>query len=253
MFRAFFLSLRQLDDRAILLVFAKSLTLTLLVLAAAGAALWFGLPPLLALIGHGLRGLAGNGGGWLSDGLRVAGTALTTAGSDRAFTGIAAALLFLFGIWVLFRAVAIAVLQLFGDDIVRAVEARYYPDAHAAARDVPVARALWMGLGSAARAILVNLLFVPIYLLLLVTGVGTTIAFFLVNAWLLGRDLGDMVAARHVARDAMPDWRARTWGTRMVLGAIGTALFLVPVFNFVAPVVAAAMATHLFHQRRQSA
>ncbi len=54
-----------------------------------------------------------------------------------------------------------------------------------------------------------NLLLSPLYLILLVTGVGTALAFFLVNGWLLGRDLGDMVAARHMPRDELRGWRRR--------------------------------------------
>ena len=36
---------------------------------------------------------------------------------------------------------------------------------------------------------------------------------------------------------------------RALLGAASTALFLVPVVNLLAPVLGAAMATHLFHRR----
>ena len=49
----------------------------------------------------------------------------------------------------------------------------------------------------------VNLLMTPVYVALLVSGVGTAAAFFVVNAWLLGRDLTDMVAARHMDAAAM--------------------------------------------------
>jgi uncharacterized protein involved in cysteine biosynthesis len=108
-----------------------------------------------------------------------------------------------------------------------------------------------MGAGSAARALLVNLVLMPVYVVLLVTGVGTAILFFLVNGWLLGRDLGDMVAARHVDRKAMRAWRATTGIGRYLLGLAGTALLVVPVVNLIAPVLAAAMATHWYHGRKR--
>ena len=96
----------------------------------------------------------------------------------------------------------------------------------------------------------VNLLLAPLYLLLLATGVGTAVAFFLVNSWLLGRDLGDMVAARHLPAQSMREWRCTTARGRLLLGFAGTGLLLIPFVNFVAPVLGAAMATHWFHERR---
>ena len=153
-------------------------------------------------------------------------------------------------LWLLFRAVAIAVVGLFADDVVAAVEARHYPAALATARPVPFARGAAMGLRSALRVVAVNLLMLPLYLLLLATGIGTAAAFFLVNGWLLGRDLGDMVAARHLHRAEIAGWRRTTTARRFLLGLAGTGLLLVPIVNLVAPVIGAAMATHLFHRRR---
>jgi uncharacterized protein involved in cysteine biosynthesis len=124
--------------------------------------------------------------------------------------------------------------------------------AHARARAVPLARSAAMGLRSAARLIGVNLLLSPLYLILLVTGVGTALAFFLVNAWLLGRDLGDMVAVRHLPHAELAAWRRQTGARRFAIGAIGTGLFLVPLLNLVAPVLGAAMATHAFHRGKQA-
>ena len=146
---------------------------------------------------------------------------------------------------------AIAVLQLFADRIVAAVEARHYPAALASARPVGQGRAALLGVRSAGRAILVNLLALPVYLLLLVTGVGPAIAFFVVNGWLLGRDLGEMVAARHLRGAAVRDWRTANRSRLFVLGLAETGLFVVPVANILAPVIGAAMATHLFHADRR--
>ena len=136
------------------------------------------------------------------------------------------------------------------DGVVAAVEARHYPAALSSARAVPLHRSMRMGLGSAARFLLVNLVMTPVYLALLVTGVGTAAAFFVVNARLLGRDLTDMVASRHLPGAAMRDWRTANTGGRFLLGLAGTGLFVVPVVNLLAPVLGAAMATHLFHRTR---
>ncbi|UZK67643.1 EI24 domain-containing protein [Sphingomonas sp. M1-B02] len=227
MLQAFFLSLGQLLDPRIMMVFLKSLIVTLLLFACGGVGLWFAMD-------------------WLG---AVAGSWLGMNGGSGAFASIATLVLLLIAWWLLFRAIAVAVIGIFADEVVAAVEAKHYPGAHAGARDLPFARSLAMGLGSAGRIVAVNLLLSPVYLMLLITGVGTAILFFLVNSWLLGRDLGDMVAARHMPYDALPAWRKQTGGHRFLLGAIGTALFLVPILNLLAPIVGAAMATHLFHRR----
>lgn len=222
MIRAFFLSLGQLGDPKIAAVFLKSLGLTLLLLLGLGVGLWFGAESLAArYVDSDVTSLAG-----------------------------AAAVLVALGLgWLLFRTVAIAVMDIFADDVVVAVERRHYPHVLETARNVPFARSLGMGLGAAGRAILVNLLMSPVYLILLITGIGTPIAFILVNGWLLGRDLGDMVAARHLPREAMRGWRATTGGSRFVLGLAVAGLFVVPLVNLLAPILGAAMATHLFHQK----
>ena len=224
MLNALALSIAQLGDRRILAVIAKSLVLTLALFAGFAVALVFGVR-------------------WLAAHWFAASEGIAT------LAGAAAVLLSILCAWLLFRAVAIAVIGLFADDIVHAVEAKHYPTRFAAGRDLSFARSAAMGVRSAARAIFVNLLFSPLYLLLLVTGVGTALAFFLVNSWLLGRDLGDMVAARHMSAADLASWRAATRASRFAVGAAGTALFFVPLANFLAPVLGAAMATHLFHRR----
>ncbi|WP_326525211.1 EI24 domain-containing protein [Sphingomonas sp.] len=223
MFEALILSVRQLGDRSILAVLAKSLALTLALLATLGVGLWFA--------GAGIARWAGLGEG----GAEMIGVASVLAGA-------------LLG-WLVFRALAIAVVGIFADDVVAAVEARHYPTALVTARPVPFTRSLAMSAGSVARTLLVNVAAIPLYLLLLATGIGTPIGFFLVNALLLGRDLGDMVAARHRAPGELPAFRAGTRGRRFALGGVGTGLLLIPFVNLLAPVLGAAMATHLFHRR----
>lgn len=224
MLRLLGLSLAQLSDRAVLRVLAKSLGLTLL----AFVALWL-------LLGYGAYAIGASF--QLSDGLSVA-------------VGVAATAAALLAAWLLFRVVAILILQLFGDEIVATVEARHYPEAARRARHVSFARSLRMGLRSAGRALLFNLLALPLYVVLIVTGVGSVALFVGVNALLLGRDLGEMVAVRHLSDAELKSWLAATKGRRAFLGLIVTILFTVPVANLLAPILGAAMATHLFHRER---
>lgn len=222
MFRAFALSVAQLGDRMVLGVLAKSLGLTLALFALLGAAMWWGMNALLAA--------------WTWHG---------------ALASVAAAVLMVLALWLLFRAIAVAVVGLFADTIVAAVEAKHYPAALASARDVSFARSLRMGAGSAGRFVLVNLLLMPLYFALLATGVGTAALFLAANAWLLGRDLADMVAARHLSPGDMARWRSANAARRFLLGLAVSGLFLIPLLNILAPVIGAAMATHFYHRSRK--
>ena len=218
---AFALALAQLADPRVLKVLAKSLLVTLTIFAALALALWRGLSSALERFAEGFGAELG---------------------------ALAAIVLAVIAGWLLFRIVALAVLQFFADDVVLAVEARHYPAAVASARQLPFREDLRNALGGAARAVVANLVALPFALVLLVTGVGTALLFWAVNAWLLGRELEDMAWLRHRhARDAPSPVGA---ATRFMLGGIVAALLLVPFVNLLAPVLGAAAATHLVHRRR---
>jgi len=229
MLRGFVLSVEQLTDPRILAVLAKSLVVTLAIFFVIA----IGLNRLLADIDTCAWG------GELFDTCALPGWAqwLATIGGT------------LMLVWLLFPAVAIGVVAGFADQVVAAVEARHYPEAAAAARPLGISGTLALGLGSSLRLLFWNLLAVPFYILLLVTGIGPLLLFLGVNALVLGRDLAMMVAARHLDRPARKQWLAQSRGQRILLGGITTALFLIPIVNLVAPVLGASMATHLFHGR----
>lgn len=225
MIRAFTLALAQLGDPRIRLVLAKSVLLTLAIFAAAAA-----------LIGWALAGSNPCAWGPLDRDCTIG------AGAGV----LIAALLGLASLWLLFPAVAIGVLGLFSDEVVEAVEARHYPDAAASARRPTTAEGLALGLRSAGRLILWNAIAIPFYLLLLVTGLGPFLLFFAINAVALGRDLGEMVAVRRHLGPELRRALAATRVSRAALGLFVTFLFLIPFANLLAPVIGAAMATHLF-------
>jgi len=221
MLSAFTLAVAQLGERRILSVLGKSVALTLVIFAGLGALGWLGLGPALAW-----AGLDANSG--TSDGLRA----------------LLAVVLTLLAGWLLFRLVALAVLQLFADEVVAAVEAQHYPAAAASARKLGLAEEVRNGLRGLIRALLYNLAALPVALLLLPTAIGPAVVFGLVNAVLLGRELSDIVALRH-AGSALPGAL-----TRAVLGGVVVVLLTVPLINLLAPVLGAAMATHLVHRRK---
>ena len=225
MLKAFFLSISQLSDRRILAILGKVAAITLGIFALFGIAAYFALQFSITYI----KGLE---------------TGAIAALGAIALVALAAVLLF--------RVVAIFVLNIFSDDVVYAVEKRYYPEMAERAKPPSYILGLKMGIASAGRAAGYNLLATPIYIALLITGVGTAAAFFVVNGILIGRDLQNMVASRHIGNPASlpPEWTLPKI-QRFLLGLGAAVLLAIPFVNFLAPVVAAAMATHLVHHKRK--
>lgn len=214
MIHALMLSFQSLSDRRVALVMVKVVVLTMVTLIVSGIGLWFALQALF---------------GWLS----VNGTGFWSGLLSAAILGLAGILLF--------RVVAVAITWVFADDIIDAVEERFYPRHAAFGKRPSLGAGAQMAVKSIARVVGYNLLALPVYVLLLFTGVGTAIAFLLINALLLGRDLEDMLIARHGAKGAMNKL------SRVILGLFGTAGMMVPLVNLFVPVLATAMAVHLVH------
>ena len=217
MLRAISLAFASLSDRRVMLVLAKVIALTLAAFVVLGVVLWYAIDTAFAY--------------YLPD--------------DDGMLGAAAALVVLvFSGWILFRSLVVAFTWVFADDIIDAIEDRHYPFYAAQGQRPSFAKATQMGLRSIGRAVGYNLLMVPVYLLLLVSGVGTPLAFLALNGYLLGRDLEDMVIARH------GPMRAEIGAIRrFVLGLGSVAAMLIPVFQFFVPVLATAAAVHVAHDK----
>ena len=218
MISAFLLALGQLGDPRILRVLFKSMGITLVLFALLGVGAWFAL-----------------------------GAALASSGfADSGLQGLLAVLAMLIGGWLLFRLVALGVLEQFADQVVEAVEAKHYPGALSAARPLGWTGQARVGLAALGRNLLYNLLALPVALVLSFTVIGAPLVFAAVNAITLGRELGDMAALRHRGADGSVPRPGRA--TRFVLGAIVVALITIPFVNLIAPLIGAAMATHLVHR-----
>ena len=222
------LALRQLFDGAVLRILLKSLIVTVVIFLAVAWLGWMGID-------------------WLLQGFGLSDTLFYGAEGVR---GLASLVLALVGLWLTWRIVAMAVIQFYAEDVVKAVEARHYPEKAGTARELPAREQVSNGLKSAGRALLVNLIALPFALALLFTGVGTAILFWLVNAVLVGRELQDMVWLRHKApgRELSPVSK----GERFLLGGVIAALLAIPFANLLAPVLGAAGAAHLFHRKDRS-
>ena len=225
MIRSFPLALGDLLDPRLLAVVVRSLIVTLLI--------FIGLGFLLAWALNGVDPCA-----WFGNATCALGTAAS---------GLGAFLLAILLLWLLFPAVAIGVISAYMDRVIGLVETRHYPNAAACARPIGWTAGLALGLRSALRLLLYNVIALPLYLALLITGVGTIIAFLLVNGLAFGRDLGEMVALRHGDRAERRAWLRASRADRAVVGLIVSAVFLVPFANLFAPVLGAAMIVHTYH------
>ncbi|MBX7482188.1 EI24 domain-containing protein [Qipengyuania qiaonensis] len=219
---AFALSLRQLGDPAIIAVLLKTALTTLAIFVVLGGVL-----------------LAG-----LYNYLISAGVAFSAE-----ISGFVAALVTVFAGWFLFRVVALFVLQFFAEDVVRAVETKHYPHAAHTVRDIPLAEEVGNALRSLLRTVLANAAALPIAGLLLVTGIGAAAVFWAVNAFLVGRELRDMVWLRH--RSDRAEIAPMGGLNRVLLGGAVVALLAIPFVNLIAPIIGAAAATHMVHRARE--
>jgi uncharacterized protein involved in cysteine biosynthesis len=215
MIQALQLSFQSLSDRRVAMLLIKVVLCTFASFLLLGVGMWFALD-------------------WLFAWLNIQNGAYLSALLSLAIIPISA--------FLLFRVVAVAITWIFADDIIDAVEDRYYPQKAAFGKRPGVGAGVHMAVRSIARVVGYNLLALPLYIVLLVTGIGTAIAFMLLNALLLGKDLEDMLIARHGASQGsihkLP---------RLLLGFVGTIGMLIPFFNLLAPVLATAMAVHVVH------
>ncbi len=222
-FRALSLTFGQLGDKRIIGVLAKSLLISLILCVGLGIGL-------------------GRAARWLIDGYFTIGS---SSWIDAALFigGIGLALL-------AFRAVAVPVTGFFGDEVVAAIEGRHFPALAGSAKPATLAVSARLGIASLLRVLLVNLLALPVYIFLIFTAIGPLILFVALNAVLLGRDLAEMVAVRHLDRAQMKQWLRNHRLDYMLLGLIVTGLFLIPFVNLLAPIIGAGAATHLFHGKK---
>lgn len=223
------LAFGQLSDRAVVRLLVKTVAITLAIFVVAGGLLWWVLDTLIE--------------GWI-----IANLPDDYSNSVAALVAIVVALV---GGWLLFRVVALAVLQFFADEIVIAVEQCHYPDCAATARKLPFKEDLSNSLRGAGRALFFNALALPVALILFFTAIGPAVVFLAVNAVLLGRELTDMGWLRHRLDPDAPSPVSSF--ERLMLGGAIAGLMTIPLLNLLAPIIGAAAGTHLVQINRNKA
>ena len=186
---------------------------------------------LVVAVGFGLDALDLTGFAWLDGTIAVLGSvgALVLA-------------------WLLFPIAMATTLGWFADDVVDAVERRYYPDLPPA-QGVGLARSTLASVRFMLVAVVLNLLVLPLYLL----PVANVIVYLALNGYLLGREYLELVAQRRLDFRTIAGVRrvARTrlwWAGMWIAG-----LSMIPVVNLIAPVIATCFMVHVFERLRRQA
>ena len=106
---------------------------------------------------------------------------------------------------------------------------------------MPLPASLYMGLRFAALSLLVNL---AVLALTLFTGVGFA-AFFVLNAYLLGREYFELAAMRHLPLPQAVELRRQRSFDVFIAGMIVAVFVAVPLLNLFTPLFATALMTRL--------
>jgi CysZ protein len=156
---------------------------------------------------------------------------------------IAAGLGIVAGSVMLMPAVTAVVGSFFADRIGDEVEREYYP-ADPAGKALPLWLAIWEGAKTALLAVAIYLCATP---LILFAGFGAVV-FFLLTAYILGREYFELAAMRFRPPDEAKLLRKRNGMTVYVGGLLIAAFVTIPIVNLATPLFAMALMVHV-HKR----
>ena len=138
--------------------------------------------------------------------------------------------------------VASAFTGLFLEDVADAVEDRHYPDVETAPR-VGIPEGLREGASFLIVLILANIAALVLYFTPLAPFV-----FYGLNGFLLGREYFRLIAVRRIGREGAKKAFRANLVTIWAAGALMAIPLTIPVLNLLIPVVGAAAFTHLYHR-----
>jgi CysZ protein len=149
-----------------------------------------------------------------------------------------------------FPAISTTVMSVWLDDVAMAVEATHYPNLPA-----PRQQAMTGQVAAGARFAFVtiglNLMVLPLYL---IPGLNLII-YYLLNGYLFGREYAELVLLRRLNDQETKDMRRANRWAFFTAGALIAFLFSIPLLNLAAPVLGAAIMTHVaesLRRRRQA-
>jgi len=155
-------------------------------------------------------------------------------------------IVFFFLMGIFFPPIATIFMSLYLDDIIDAVEDKYYPD-HKAGKRLGMGHLAYLALRLALMIIMLNILVIPLYLFFFWLAFVPLVIFYVLNSYLLGWGYYEMVAVRHLGIREAGRHRKSIRGQILLGGFVITLLYSLPVVNLLAPILGAALLAHLFH------
>jgi len=149
--------------------------------------------------------------------------------------------------WLLFPTLASFFITVFLEDIVEAVESRYYPNTLLEKTNNPSATFV-ISLRFTAIALFLNILAIPFYFFTIWFPPLGIFVFYCLNSYLLGREYFELVALRHIKLKDISSIRQSNRWQLFLFGSVTTFLFTIPIINFLAPILGVAGMTHFFRK-----
>ena len=146
---------------------------------------------------------------------------------------------------VLFVTISTAIYALFLDGVVEAVYARHFPGV-SPGTELSLGRSIRVAIRFLVATLLLNLLALPLYLLGLFFPLFDLALYAFLNGCLLGREFFELVGLRHLPVGEVDRLRRANRTVLWIWGALTSLLFLVPIVNLFAPLVATAAMVHLY-------
>lgn len=135
---------------------------------------------------------------------------------------------------------------LYLDHIAGLVERKHYP-ADPPGHELPVTKAIMLGVQFGLLVLVVNLAILP----MLLFGIGALVL-LLVNAYLLSREYFEMAAMRHMPVEEARELRRQNAPHILAAGFIPAALALVPFVNLTVPLFSTSYFVHIFKGLKRS-
>ncbi|HAA92850.1 MAG TPA: hypothetical protein DCS82_03925 [Rhodospirillaceae bacterium] len=148
--------------------------------------------------------------------------------------------------FLLFPGVVTIIVGIFLEDVVKAVEAKHYPNLPAG-RDQPIREIVISTVKFACLVLLVNVLALPLYILLIFLPPLNLVLFYAINGYLTGREYFELVGLLRREPAETERLRKRHRGRVQLAGIMLVFLMTIPFVNLLAPVIATAFMVHFIH------
>ena len=165
---------------------------------------------------------------------------------DTFLPWIGGALIVVIG-FVFFPSTIMVIGGLFSDEIISTIEERHYPK-NIGSNHVSLLISIRTGLTVIIIATIINICLLPFYALgMLLPGLSFVI-FYLGNGYLIGRELFETVAQRHLPVNEAQQLRKRYFLKVLLGGGLITFVATIPLINLATPLFGIGFMVHLYHK-----